>query len=1011
MLAQLVLAAGALAATNWERNYPGNLSDDLWSRWNQGVLSWVNETVGSFHLDSFGPVIQCPANMLEDLGGHRACVSHLLGGGTHSSSGCVIISASVGSSFEFEIAFMLNHSHCSLHTLACQETIGTTLLPSAIASRTTNHDFCLGDRNGVIRGKSFQSYATFVSGIGLTHRPTLLRLDLGGMEWEVLQDLASAPLSPVSIVSRVNLQINGAPTAQQTRSPSEIRGLSEHMFTRGGYILVDKLGPWDCSACADIVLSRISSLTSWAPLASGEDPGSFELRGVFAKSYSGGKVGLDRDLKALTGTRLFGVVESSASCGKFDATAPHVACPPGLLQVFGSGTSSRHICSHASKSGDCVAIFAGTHAEWSVEFDFLSKHPHCSVHVIDCSPFSAPVPDTLQEQISFHEVCLGTSDKVKSSTYQTFIKTIGLEVRPTVLVLDLGGSELEVLENIVQHKDNGNLLPLSLSVKVHLSAFGTEPISSALALSLDYLRTRGGYAAVSRHDGPSACAKYSEFTFAHLLTRESAVPALFFHHVASSATTLGPSAAARNRQVEDPVAPQCAAVADSLRQLVPKKSGITTAQHSVVYQCRAVYGDSDDCGGFGDRLAGLFGATFLAMSTNRSIFFDWTGLQDFFRTNVVDWDYDAATKAGLLSSASDLKVLSLRIDTRTPQMNESVPFLPIPGLSSDSAVISGLNLQQPVLFSRQTWWSAMKPHRVVYLHSNRGLNAQWVADQTKLEQHHAWPKEMGVLRGGHWIQMYSCLFSGLFGSQPTEALLGSTYRLMRADGKVISVDYRQVWEVASQEFSVAVHWRQSDNLARLDQLGPASGKPQVEGEGLTCRLRQESLDAITNLAKQHRPAGKKSVLVLSTNSLRTIKQVSEYFAGQTVFDYVYVQSLEGEIHMNPKEFQQITPNVREFDEQRRSASIQTMRDWWLLKSADVLFADFKSGFSASAGLVASSDQHLYMFSGIKWKGKAGKGCAIEGGGAAPVTPEMRPDILQKTALCAGRFCRRRSRVR
>jgi hypothetical protein len=43
-----------------------------------------------------------------------------------------------------------------------------------------------------------------------------------------------------------------------------------------------------------------------------------------------------------------------------------------------------------------------------------------------------------------------------------------------------------------------------------------------------------------------------------------------------------------------------------------------------------------------------------------------------------------------------------------------------------------------------------------------------------------------------------------------------------------------------------------------------------------------------------------------------------------------------------------------------NSEAQTLRDWWLLRAADVLIADFRSGFSTIAALTTAHDQHLYM---------------------------------------------------
>ena len=50
--------------------------------------------------------------------------------------------------------------------------------------------------------------------------------------------------------------------------------------------------------------------------------------------------------------------------------------------------------------------------------------------------------------------------------------------------------------------------------------------------------------------------------------------------------------------------------------------GNHSIERYIVFQCRHM----DDCGGWGDRLAGLAGAAMLAVTTGRKLRIDWPGL-------------------------------------------------------------------------------------------------------------------------------------------------------------------------------------------------------------------------------------------------------------------------------------------------------------------------------------------------------------------------------------------------
>jgi hypothetical protein len=71
--------------------------------------------------------------------------------------------------------------------------------------------------------------------------------------------------------------------------------------------------------------------------------------------------------------------------------------------------------------------------------------------------------------------------------------------------------------------------------------------------------------------------------------------------------------------------------------------------------------NSDDCGGFGDRLSGVFGASLLALSTGRSLLLDWTGADDWLEPNVVDWRPDEVRRWLLATHAQHIdRAKSLR---------------------------------------------------------------------------------------------------------------------------------------------------------------------------------------------------------------------------------------------------------------------------------------------------------------------------------------------------------------
>ncbi len=80
--------------------------------------------------------------------------------------------------------------------------------------------------------------------------------------------------------------------------------------------------------------------------------------------------------------------------------------------------------------------------------------------------------------------------------------------------------------------------------------------------------------------------------------------------------------------------PACANLSDTLDKTESNK---VNNSKFVVFQCRTM----DDCGGWGDRLAGLAGAAMLAVTTGRKLRIHWPGLEAVVRSNTFyDWTFN-----------------------------------------------------------------------------------------------------------------------------------------------------------------------------------------------------------------------------------------------------------------------------------------------------------------------------------------------------------------------------------
>jgi len=240
--------------------------------------------------DALGPVLQCPPDILSTFGtgdeekhvcGLPAKTTTLQGANSSAATKpCVIISIGSANNWVFELAVGKAFPHCQIHTLDCTV---AGVVPSALASQATFHSVCLGPRDEevpLVRRPEKYSYknqmdriglkklkmvtwVTFLGSIGLDSPPEVLKVDIEGYEWSVLTAMAaSAPLHILPKSISLELHYAGAMTNLEwygrSRSPYEIGAWMDFMFTRGGYVLVDRNDNPFCPHCSEIVIARMT---------------------------------------------------------------------------------------------------------------------------------------------------------------------------------------------------------------------------------------------------------------------------------------------------------------------------------------------------------------------------------------------------------------------------------------------------------------------------------------------------------------------------------------------------------------------------------------------------------------------------------------------------------------------------------------------------------------------------------------------------------------------------------
>ena len=202
--------------------------------------------------DALGPVFPCPAPLLHVFGSgddeKRVC------GDLRAAAGgdCAVVSVGHGGEWSFEAAIAAAFPRCAIHTLDC--TMGPAPLPPGL--EVTYHRLCLGGRDG----GNFATWANFSKTVLGGRAPAVLKMDIEGYEWEVLEALTTAEARaglPLSISLELHYRGLPGPWADRYRSPLEIGAFMEHLFTRGGYMLVDRHDNPRCPWCTELVIARL----------------------------------------------------------------------------------------------------------------------------------------------------------------------------------------------------------------------------------------------------------------------------------------------------------------------------------------------------------------------------------------------------------------------------------------------------------------------------------------------------------------------------------------------------------------------------------------------------------------------------------------------------------------------------------------------------------------------------------------------------------------------------------
>jgi len=339
-------------------------------------------------------------------------------------------------------------------------------------------------------------------------------------------------------------------------------------------------------------------------------------------------------------------------------------------------------------------------------------------------------------------------------------------------------------------------------------------------------------------------------------------------------------------------------------------------ERTVIYQCPNT---GQNCGGFADRLAGLLGATALALQWNATLRVDWPELHSGFDTNRVNWTYDKEADPG--HAKLEAYNASVKNHLIFNKIDDSV------GLVQD---MNGGDGKFPDDVLAKITEGSLKQ---VYFWGNRA--------------HNDWPfeKKLGV----QWVQAPNCIFNAFFA--PSAKFLDSQFSLIGDEPKTAPLRGLAESVEAKKTFSLALHMRMhySDN-----------DKQEKDNEDFKFDAEQlAAIDKHFACAERQLDAAKgydKKMLLLASDSATVGRLAWKRFHGKAGIE-VLAQRHTTDVHIDKNEGQQ--PKDKE------ASMVQALQMWWLLRSAKTVAFGYPapgnpSGFPMSAALVATSTQkHLF----------------------------------------------------
>jgi hypothetical protein len=176
--------------------------------------------------------------------------------------------------FEVDVFRKTRGAVSPFHTFDC--TVDGRV-PSGFEGRIHFHRTCLGARDELRGGRTFRTWESTLREAGLGASPAYVKLDIEGYEWGVISSILRAPthLQPEQIAVELHYVSEGVstpargddgngtlgngtlPSTRRQKMPGEIATWMLQLFTRGGYMLLDRRDNDACMHCTEILLGKV----------------------------------------------------------------------------------------------------------------------------------------------------------------------------------------------------------------------------------------------------------------------------------------------------------------------------------------------------------------------------------------------------------------------------------------------------------------------------------------------------------------------------------------------------------------------------------------------------------------------------------------------------------------------------------------------------------------------------------------------------------------------------------